>query len=1161
MATKKKYSFNFLTESSEGSGQTQGQQVSRNNQATGRLSDPDPVYTPRLEPLPLAQPRQSVWDKIKKFDLKGLGSSAKSGAGNFSSNLVNAIPHGLTNSFKLSNSFDNMIAKSKDPAQASYGQQQQAQTKIRNDYLTANPVKGIGGMIGEQLPQLPLWMAGEKGVLMAGKGIVNAVPKLLPYAQKFGKLPGIVQGGLRDAATFGSVVAPVQTLQQGSGFNGLLQNEKQLPGVLLGGVGVRGAGVLAKPILDPLGKGIGKAVSALRGRSVPNEVVTPPIEFPPIRTLPEGAPAEITTPQQNNILDRLTTRADTRTPGTLIPQNPTMAARIEAPQSLVPRTTAELGPPLLRNEPAMAADIENPVLARASAEVPVRAGTTVEPVIPEGLTERGVSKNIRTDTNRAAELRDSFSVDPEVYKKLGNKETLAKAQGVFDKGLEPAIIELDGLLKNMKPEAAPLVKMIADRLVAEGNLPRARELLSNAALKATESGQFGQAFRILRDADPATILSTFDKQLKKLNKEGLETYGKKWKNVDLTDEELRLIGSIEPGNQGSFDNAFEQINARIANEMPATAMEKVNAWRHISMLFTGKSNIRNVIGNTIQMSMRKIAQRTSGILQKVLLKAEDRTQGVFIKPEYRTAAKDYFETNSKELLSGPAKYQEGVKLNMLDKRVFRKSRIGEKLGLDIDVLEKTRRLNYRLLQMGDDPFFKNAYIDRIASFAQSKGIKDFKELPEEAFTIAKQEALESTYKDASIISDFINKAKHPPQDANIARKGGAVLIEAAIPFSKTPLNIVKRGIQFSPIGIANGLGMVKSSKGAAAAIDEMAKGMTGTGIIGLGYLLASKGILTGKAAEDADLREYNKNTGNAPFSVLGKFTYDWMAPASIPLTVGVEIFNALKESGDDADKMAKLVQENGKDWGQTASAFADGMIDALNASGDTVFNLSLMKGVKQLLGGQGSFMEGLAQLPQSYASQFIPSLAGQFAGSIDPLVRQTYVKGDPVASAKGTLLNKIPFASKSLPVKQTPFGSDFKKITNPVGRAASQFLSPSIIAVNQNIDPKIDAELKRLNKLGFKNQIPTIVPNYIEKTQTHPRISLTTDEATMYQKRVGELTLAAFKKAMDQSRYSSASANANKGKSEDEVRADLLANEIADAKALAKKEILKSKGL
>jgi hypothetical protein len=799
-------------------------------------------------------------------------------------------------------------------------------------------------------------------------------------------------------------------------------------------------------------------------------------------------------------------------------------------------------------------------LQRFAETAPLRR----EPVIPGGLKERGVSANIRTDTARPDELRDTFSTDPLVYQQAGNAESLAKAQAVFDKGLEPAISELDGLIKELKPEAAPLVKMLADKLTAEGNIVRARELLSNAAVRATEAGQYGQAFRILRDADSTTLLQTLEKQLKDLNKKGLEAYGKNWKNADLTQAELDTISRLPKGDEQAFVDALEKIQMRLANEMPASTMEKINAWRHMAMLLNPKTHIRNWIGNAIMKGMRKSAQRVSGVLQKTLPK-ESRTQAVLVKKEYKDLAQQYFESNKKELLGGANKYREGVVLGMQDKRVFRKSRVAEKFGKDVDVLESLRKFNYDLLQRSDNPFFRNAYADRLASYAQSKGIKDFSKLSEKAFDTARLEAEQATYKDASRISTYINDVKRAGTGtgATPGAKTKALVAEAALPFTKTPVNIIKRGVQYSPAGLISGLASVKSAKGAAAAIDEMAKGLTGTAVLGLGYLLASKGILTGKAEKDVDLREYNKSTGQYPFSVLGKFSYDWAQPFAVPLSVGVEIFNAVKDSPEDAAKMNALVE--GQDDAKIidiAKRLLGGMQDSLEASGDTIFNMSIMRGVKTLLGGgTKSFMEGMAELPKGYATQFVPTLANQFAGILDPTVREAYVKGDLGSSFKNALTSRIPGLSSALQPKQTPFGEDVKKIENLPGRAFAQLFSPGIITVDQKINPQIDLELKRLSEFGLTKQFPTMVESYIAKTQTHPRVELTPEEKTEYQKRVGKLTETSFNKTLTSSEYRNAKADKKKGKSVDDVKSDILAEAISDAKAQAKKEILKKKGL
>jgi hypothetical protein len=61
-----------------------------------------------------------------------------------------------------------------------------------------------------------------------------------------------------------------------------------------------------------------------------------------------------------------------------------------------------------------------------------------------------------------------------------------------------------------------------------------------------------------------------------------------------------------------------------------------------------------------------------------------------------------------------------------------------------------------------------------------------------------------------------------------------------------------------------------------------------------------------------------------------------------------------------------------------------------------------------------------------------------------------------------------------------------------------------------------------------------------------------------YQNRTGQLTFEAFGKVMNSNAYTNAKAEGNK--TAEEVKSDLLAKAISDAKARAKAEILNNRG-
>src|SRR5665254_556 len=205
----------------------------------------------------------SVINQLARFDFKGLSSNPK----------VNRFGVGLAHGMndlgmaKPNLGFDSNLANSRDSATAFFGKQQLQKEQEKQDYLKANPVSGIAGMIGSQVPTIPLWIAGEGAVGAIGKGIGKLAPSILPMAEKVGsKLPSFIKGGLKDAATYGGVVAPVETISQGGNLQSLLEKEKQLPSIALGGAAVRGAGSLIgkaiKPVdhLGPLNQSLDEAV-------------------------------------------------------------------------------------------------------------------------------------------------------------------------------------------------------------------------------------------------------------------------------------------------------------------------------------------------------------------------------------------------------------------------------------------------------------------------------------------------------------------------------------------------------------------------------------------------------------------------------------------------------------------------------------------------------------------------------------------------------------------------------------------------------------------------------------------------------------------------------------------------------------------------------------
>ena len=118
--------------------------------------------------------------------------------------------------------------------------------------------------------------------------------------------------------------------------------------------------------------------------------------------------------------------------------------------------------------------------------------------------ERGFSKNVRTDNAMEPKIRESFDTAPETYKQLANKDTLAKAEEIFARGLDEARGEVEQALgaaksgSKLAPEMVPLARMVANELSKNGNVESARRILADVATELTAAGQLGQSCCHLR---------------------------------------------------------------------------------------------------------------------------------------------------------------------------------------------------------------------------------------------------------------------------------------------------------------------------------------------------------------------------------------------------------------------------------------------------------------------------------------------------------------------------------------------------------------------------------------------------------------------------------------------------------------------------------------
>lgn len=368
-----------------------------------------------------------------------------------------------------------------------------------------------------------------------------------------------------------------------------------------------------------------------------------------------------------------------------------------------------------------------------------------------------------------------------------------------------------------------------------------------------------------------------------------------------------------------------------------------------------------------------------------------------------------------------------------------------------------------------------------------------------------QQALINTYhaesKTASAVAKF--KADLRGSD-NFAHRVLGDIVEGQLPFVKTPINVAKQSLQYSPLGFvstaAEGVKVARGTGDVNLMLDHAAASVTGSLLFALGGILAEKGLLTAGISDDE--KDKANLEGRQEYSLqlvdndgkLHSYTIDWANAAAIPMFAGAEY--------------AKLAASDGVSLNSVASASQQVLEPLLEMS----FLQGLNDNLESLRYSEDPYIYGMAkQSLSSYATQGIPTLAGQVARSIDPIRRSTYSGTTGIESDIGytanKIRNKIPFLSVTGQPYIDAFG-DTQPNTGGIfaGRLAYNMLSPGYYGETTD-DPVKQGVLDLANSSGDNSVIPEVAEKKVVWTSDKERHSyqLSPQEYTDFATQQGQL--------------------------------------------------------
>lgn len=770
--------------------------------------------------------------------------------------------------------------------------------------------------------------------------------------------------------------------------------------------------------------------------------------------------------------------------------------------------------------------------------------------IPKQTNDQTRTRQYVRTAAEASQVLDSFingitqdvMNDVYAYVPISNNEAMNRAVSTVENmGLDKAIEQWNAAVNgdHMPGKYDVALGEYLLTLAGKNNDPAlASKMIIELSTVATNAGQAVQAMSMLKRMTPEGQLMALQKVADRINRERPDS------NVRIPETIIDRVQRVNPRDTEAVDQIMHDGLVAIAEQVPSTWLDKWNAWRYLAMLGNPRTHIRNIAGNAAFAPIVYTKDFLAGAIEGVVDAASKATGGQGIartktalsalpfskRSEYLDFVREDFQKMKDVINGGGGKNPADVVRD--NQKVFT-----SKL---MQPVEKAGKRNSKLLEAQDLAFKKIHYERALMQYLAANKI-DLSTVTEETLNrgrnYAIREAQKATFADASAFASALNRLSRQ-------HKAAQFLIEGNLPFKKTPVNILKRGVEYSPAGVLDAVTrkayQLKTGKiGAAEFIDSLSAGLTGTGVMALGMWLASAGLLSGGLGDDKD-DQFSKLQGEQEYALkIGdtSYTIDWAAPAALPLFVGAEIVDLYRDSKTGEVPLSKL-------------------LESLTNLSEPMVNMSMLQGVKEAIENVKFSNQEIPDIIfnsiASYMGQGVPTLLGQIARTTDDTRRRNYVEqGSAFPSLQMALQrnkSKIPGALQTQQPYVDAWGRE-EPTGNIAERAFSNFLSPGYTSEKQT--SYMEKELERLYE---ETGDSSVLPSSAQKSVTNQgeKYVLTAEEYTEYQRTMGKTSYELLSKLTGSSEYK---------KLTDEQRTDAVSEVYSYAKDLAKEEMLKSRGV
>jgi hypothetical protein len=334
---------------------------------------------------------------------------------------------------------------------------------------------------------------------------------------------------------------------------------------------------------------------------------------------------------------------------------------------------------------------------------------------------------------------------------------------------------------------------------------------------------------------------------------------------------------------------------------------------------------------------------------------------------------------------------------------------------------KTLSLPMRILE-GSDQFFT-----ALAENAQRATLEYRKmkggNVKGEIEQLAKQDAAYRLYrqdlfsKDQGMVLDAVDQLT--AQIMGIRNSSNPIVSTIAkftIPFIKTPMNIFKQGIEYSPLGFSTVIGSKKAT-------EQISKALIGTMVFSGAATLLGSDRLTWAEPKGAKEKNAWRAGGRQPYSV--KVGDRWYSFQKLPPALAFPF--AMTAALDDLIKNKKADDDT-----------VDTILSAVAKYGSFLSDQSYARNVGDFFNAVQGGEAGVSKLISNYPQQLIPfrALSGWLARLVDDTQRTVDSKANFIDKQIQLLMMNYPGLSKKVPARLDAQGREIK-VSNPLIDALS----------------------------------------------------------------------------------------------------------------------------